>query len=73
MHGELDAMHMFDLHTKLVHKKEITWSELENMIPFEKEAYINTLLKTLEDEANAKKPSKMTNDVIGEWTNYNGN
>lgn len=72
MHGELDTMHMFDLHTKLVHKKEITWSELENMLPFEKEAYINTLLKTLEEESQTSKPNKITHDITGDWVDYNG-
>lgn len=55
MHGENDAFHMFNLHTKLVHNKEILWSELENMIPFQKEAYINILISTIKEEN--KQPS----------------
>ena len=74
MHGPLDAMHMFELHTKLVHKKEITWDELENMLPFVKEAYINTLLKTIEEENQSKKSSMINtpHDVTGDWVETNG-
>lgn len=55
MHGELDAMHMFELHTKLVHKKEMSWSELENMLPFEKDAYLNILINEIEEEVKRAK------------------
>jgi hypothetical protein len=54
MHGAEDAFHMFELHTKLVHKKEISWTELENMIPFEKQIYIEMLLNIINDEKKDK-------------------
>lgn len=53
MHGEDDAFHMFKLHTKLVHNKEMLWSELEGMIPLEKEAFINFLLAAIKEETAA--------------------
>jgi hypothetical protein len=59
MHGEDDAFHMFNLHTKLVHNKEIQWSELENMIPFQKEAYINILVSTIKEETNQSDKSSL--------------
>lgn len=59
MHGEDDAFHMFNLHTKLVHNKEIQWSELENMIPFQKEAYINILVSTIKEETNQPDKSSL--------------
>lgn len=59
MHGEDDAFHMFNLHTKLVHNKEILWSELENMIPFQKEAYINILVTTIKQESKQSSSSSL--------------
>lgn len=59
MHGEDDAFHMFNLHTKLVHNKEILWSELENMIPFQKEAYINILVTTIKQESKQSSRSSL--------------
>jgi len=41
---------MFELHAKLVHKKEISWTELENMIPFEKSIYIEMLINMLKED-----------------------
>lgn len=69
MHGPMDAMHMFELHTKLVHKKEITWTELENMIPFEKEAYISILLKTLEEDIKKSTAHLNNQDINPDWGN----
>lgn len=68
MHGDMDALHMLDLHTKLTHKKEISWSELESMLPFEKDAYINILIKTLENENDTKKANKPMFDIPPEMS-----
>lgn len=63
MHGETDAFHMLDMHTKLVLRKEIGWTELKSMLPFEKEAFINILLKELADVKNVPPPTQ--NDIDG--------
>ncbi len=45
MHGESDAFHMLKLHSMLVVNKDISFSELENMIPFEREAFLTILIE----------------------------
>ena len=41
MYGTEDVDSYYDLMTRLTMRKDsITWTELENMIPFEKEIYI---------------------------------
>lgn len=50
MHGEMDAHAMFDLHTKITMRKEISWTELNDMTPFEKTIYIGNLLNTIKEQ-----------------------
>lgn len=45
MHGESDAFHMLKLHSMLVVNKDISITELENMIPFEREAFLTILIE----------------------------
>lgn len=45
MHGERDAFHMLKLHTMLVVNKDISLAELENMLPFEREAFLTLLIE----------------------------
>ena len=45
MHGEADAFHMLKLHSMLVVNKDISFTELENMIPFEREAFLTILIE----------------------------
>lgn len=57
MHGESDAYHMLDLHTKLVLRKDIGWEEIKSMLPFEKDAFINILLKNLAEKKKVPGPN----------------
>lgn len=57
MHGESDATHMLDLHTKMVLRKDIGWDEIKSMLPFEKDAFINILLKTLAEKKKIPMPT----------------
>lgn len=45
MHGETDAYHMLRLHSTLAVNKDMTISELEKMIPFEREAFLTVLIE----------------------------
>lgn len=51
MYGTEDVDSYYDLMTRLTMRKDsITWTELENMIPFEKEIYIEYLLKFINED-----------------------
>jgi hypothetical protein len=56
MHGETDAFHMLRLHSMLVVNKDIALSELENMIPFQREAFLTILLESKEKVNKGSNP-----------------
>lgn len=62
MYGTEDVDSYYDLMTRLTMRKDsLTWTELEGMMPFEKEIYIDYLLKFISEEGKMNTPDEVIN------------
>lgn len=68
MYGAEDANHYYDLMVRLSRRKDtLTWTELENMTPMEKDIYLDYYIMLINEEDNGK---QMAESPVIEYSDY---
>lgn len=52
MYGTEDVTQYYDTISRLVKRKEFSLTEIENMIPYEIDIYVENIIKLIKEESN---------------------